>query len=234
MCAFDVALLLEDRAGNFWFSTNGYGICRYNPVTGVFTNFTKEHGLGSNYVQCMLEDKAGNLWFGERAGGVCRFDSASDRFTSVNGKGCLSSQIMEIVEDKTGNIWFANLYSGLCRYSSASGDFTQFTEQDGICGDVVTCLYEDTKGNLWFGSNASKLVTGGGGLCRYDPSASLSTGKSFTGFTTKDGLDNTDVWCIVEDTAGDIWVGTRNGLYRYHSPSARFINYTHKVNSSSN
>jgi ligand-binding sensor domain-containing protein len=101
-----VNCILEDRHGNFWFGTNGYGVCRYNPVTGAVTNFTKEQGLGSNAVQCMLEDKAGNLWVGERAGGVCRYDTASGRFTKVNGDGCFSSQIMNITEDKTGNIWF--------------------------------------------------------------------------------------------------------------------------------
>ena len=82
-----VNCILEDRNGNFWFCTNGYGVCRYNPVTGAVTNFTKEQGLGSNAVQCILEDKAGNLWFGERAGGVSRYDSTSSRFTEVNGNG---------------------------------------------------------------------------------------------------------------------------------------------------
>ena len=39
---------------------------------------------------------------------------------------------------------------------------------------MVARIIEDKKGNLWFG---------GDGLCRYD-------GKSFTRFTTKDGLIN--------------------------------------------
>jgi ligand-binding sensor domain-containing protein len=225
-CPFDSGLLLEDRKGNFWFGTNGYGICRYNPVTGVSANFTKEDGLGSNTVQCMLEDKAGNLWVGERAGGVCRYDSAAGRFTKVNGE-CFSSQIMGILEDKNGNIWFANLYDGLCRYEPGSGRFTHFTQADGLCHNFVTCIYEDKKGNLWFGSDAGKWNTGGGGLCGYD-------GKSFIRFTSKDGLTKFDVWTIVEDNDGNIWVGTKGGLYRYHSPSGRFIDYTHKVNSGSN
>src|SRR5690349_2580582 len=55
----DIGLILLDRNGNFWFSTNGYGIFRYNPVSGVWSNFTKEQGLGSNTVQCMLEDRTG-------------------------------------------------------------------------------------------------------------------------------------------------------------------------------
>ena len=219
-----VNCILEDRNGNFWFGTNGYGVCRYNPVTGAVTNFTKEQGLGSNAVQCILEDKAGNLWFGERAGGVCRYDTASSRFTKVNGDGYLSSQIMSIIQDKTGNIWFVNLYNGLCRYDPASGRFTHFTEENGLCNDSITCIYEDKKGNLWLGSNAGRLSTGTGGVCRYNPTSGVSTH-----FTTKDGLSNIDVWTIVEDNDGNIWVGTKGGLFRYHSSSSRFINYTFKT-----
>ena len=43
-------------------------------------------------------------------------------------------------------------------------------------------------------------------------------GKTFTHFTTKDGLDNNIVYSILEDKAGNIWVGTKTGLNRY-SPS---------------
>lgn len=131
---------------------------------------------------------------------------------------------MEIIEDKAGNIWFANLYTGLCRYDPTSGGFTHFTEADGLCNNNVTCLYEDKKGNLWFGSDAGKGSTGVGGLCRYD-------GKSFTRFTAKDGIDHPNVWTIAEDNDGNIWVGSKGGVYRYHSASGRFINLTHKVSS---
>ena len=74
LCKFDVNCILEDKAGNIWIGSNGWGVCRYNPVSGAVTNFTKEQGLGSNAVQCILEDKAGNLWFGEIVrGDFCYF-----------------------------------------------------------------------------------------------------------------------------------------------------------------
>lgn len=243
-CHYDINVILEDRNGNFWFGTNGWGVCRY--TAGTFTNFTKEHGLGSNVIQCILEDKAGNLWLGERAGGVSRYDSSTNRFIKVN-EACLSSQIMSIIEDKVGNIWFANLYHGLCRYDPSTGSghrpstsseqvpvsdtFTHLTEENGLCHNFITCIYEDSKGNLWFGSDTGDLGKEEGGLCRYDPSASLRAGgKSFTHFTSKDGLRNTKVWSVVEDNEGSIWVCTKGGLYRYHSPSGKFIDYTFKVN----
>jgi len=264
-CPYDIGLLAEDRKGNLWFGTNGYGICRYTPnpsahsglsendsagnaFTGVFTNFTKDDGLGSNFIQCILEDIAGNLWVGERAGGVSRYNPATGRFDRVSG-ACFSSQIMGIIEDRNGNIWFANLYDGLCRYepnysgtngtdstrqAAGPGKFIHLTEADGLCHNFVTCIYEDTKGNIWFGSDSGKWNTGGGGLCRYDPKKNGTGGSFFTRFTDKDGIRLMNVWTIVEDNDGNIWVGTKGGLYRYHSPSGRFIDYTFKVNSRGN
>ena len=225
-CPFDVEFLYEDSKGNFWFSSQGYGICRYNPRTNEFRNFTKEDGLGSNTVQCMLEDKAGNFWFGERAGGVCRFDPITEKFTKVQGT-CFSNQIMGIVEDNSGSIWFANLYNGLCRYDPSTGTYKSFTEADGICHNNVTCLIKDSKGNLWFGSDSGKLNNSGGGLCRYDV-----VEKSFKRFTDKDGISQMNVWTIVEDSNGNIWVGTKGGLYMYHPQSGKFVDYTFKVNTS--
>ena len=221
-CRYDLEYLYEDSKGYFWFSTQGWGICRYSPASGEFRNFTKEDGLTSNTVQCMLEDKSGNFWFGERAGGVCTFDPVSEKFSKVSGE-CFSSQIMGIVEDNKGVIWFANLYYGLCLFDPVSKTYTPFTEADGICSNNVTNLFKDSKGNLWFGSDSGKSNAQANGLCRYD-------GKSFTRFTDKDGITRADVWTIVEDNSGNIWVGTKGGLYRYHQPSGRFVDYTNKVN----
>jgi ligand-binding sensor domain-containing protein len=222
LCHKAVGCMAEDNNGNFWFGTNGYGVCRYNPVSRVFTNFTKEQGLGSNMVQCILNDKAGNLWFGERAGGVSRYDAAANMFIKVSSK-CFSDQIMDIIEDRKGNIWFVNLYDGLCRYNPTSGGYTHFTEAQGLCHNNVTGIYEDSKCNLWFGSDSGKGGNLGGGLCRYD-------GKTFTYFSEKDGLRNMDVWTILEDKDSNIWVGTKGSLYRFHSPSGKFVEVTYKMN----
>lgn len=39
--------ILEDSAGNLWISTNA-GLCRYNPASGRFRNYTVQDGLQSN------------------------------------------------------------------------------------------------------------------------------------------------------------------------------------------
>ena len=87
--------------------------------------------------------------------------------------------------------------------------------EDSVAGLVEARLRQrigKERMDLWFGGDA------GAGLSRYD-------GKSFTRFKTKDGLINNDVWSILEDRAGNIWVGTRNtSLFRYDGKT--FTSYT--------
>lgn len=218
----DINAILQDKNGNFWFATNQYGVATFDMMKHLVKNYSKEDGLGSFSVQCIFEDVQGLLIFGERAGGVSRYDFATDKFVKVDGQGCFSNQIMSIMQDNKGMVWYLNLYSGLCRYDVSSGKMEHLTTTEGLCNDTLTCIYEDSKGNIWLGGG-SKWNAGNGRLCRYD-------GKNFVSFC-KDGLDASDVWTIVEDKEGELWVGTRTGLFLYHSPSDKFINYTHKLNS---
>jgi streptogramin lyase len=71
----------------------------------------------------------------------------------------------------------------------------------GTKSEVVHCELLDKDGNLWFSIN-------GEGAYRYD-------GKSFTNFTTKDGLCNNTVGAIIQDRAGNILLGTKNGICKY-------------------
>ena len=67
--------------------------------------------------------------------------------------------------------------------------------------DNVHSAFQDKSGNLWF-------ATTNDGVYRYD-------GKSFTNFTTTDGLFSNTVYSILQDKAGNIWFGCDGGLGRY-------------------
>lgn len=75
----------------------------------------------------------------------------------------------------------------------------------GVASGNVGCELLDKAGNLWFS-------TGGEGVYRYD-------GTFFTNFTTKDGLSDNTVSAIIEDKAGNIVFGTKNGICKYDGKS---------------
>ena len=91
------------------------------------------------------------------------------------------------------------------------------TTKDGLASDTVTAIFEDSKGNIWFGTTH--------GVSRYD-------GKSFHNFTKKDGLAANVVGAIFEDSKGNLWFGTGtwnaegSGVSRYDGKI--FQNFTTK------
>jgi ligand-binding sensor domain-containing protein len=71
----------------------------------------------------------------------------------------------------------------------------------GTQSENVICQLLDRDGNIWFS------IHGEGAYC-YD-------GKSFTNFTTKNGLCNNNVGSIIQDKEGNILFGTKNGICKY-------------------
>jgi ligand-binding sensor domain-containing protein len=72
----------------------------------------------------------------------------------------------------------------------------------------VQCAMQDKAGNLWFGTTQN-------GLYKYD-------GKSFSQFLVTDGLNSNNIFSILEDKNGKIWIGTEAGLCLYDSKT--FVN----------
>ena len=66
-----------------------------------------------------------------------------------------------------------------------------FTEADGLASNTVLTVFEDSRGNIWFGTTD--------GLTRYD-------GKNFQTFTTEDGLARNTIGLIFEDQQGMLWL----------------------------
>jgi ligand-binding sensor domain-containing protein len=214
--------IFQDRDGIIWIATE-QGIYLYDGKT--FKPFLENEsiinkdGLTLNSVQQILQDKKGNMWFTGGMGsteGVTLYDGKSIVGSSPNGNGWVPFML----EDKAGNIWFSGRSHGYFRYDGKT--FTDFTENIGfslLAKDTMGTfclkgkvnngpLLQDKAGNIWFTAQEKKLG-GSGGVWRYD-------GKTCTHFTTDNGFTDAVIWCMVEDNAGNIWIGTNNtGLYCY-------------------
>jgi ligand-binding sensor domain-containing protein len=153
----------------------------------------------------MLEDKHGNIWFTTTSEGVCRYDGKS----IINYKPNDELYFWGVLEDRNGNIWVGSRNKGVWRYDGET--FTNILQNGRFDSCIAYSIIQDKTGNVWFSTEAidvSKRETEGG-LWVYD-------GKTFKNFSKKDGLSHNAVWSILEDMAGNIWVGTRNtGLCKF-------------------
>ncbi|MEY3050275.1 MAG: hypothetical protein RLY31_60 [Bacteroidota bacterium] len=71
----------------------------------------------------------------------------------------------------------------------------------------IRSIFQDSRGNYWFGSHQE-------GVCRFD-------GESFTYFTEADGLSDNQVRSIFEDANGTIWFECGEGVSYHDGLSVR-------------
>jgi ligand-binding sensor domain-containing protein len=78
---------------------------------------------------------------------------------------------------------------------------TRPADAGGQIADYVVGAFEDSRGQLWFG-------TLGDGAARYD-------GRALTYFDARHGLDGSAAHSIAEDADGALWFAGHTGVYRY-------------------
>jgi len=225
--------MLQDSRGALWFGTNHYGVIRYQNDTLEY--FADSVGITGGRINGIEEDREGNVWLATDGEGLYKYDPSDTRSTSRRGfsqfttkDGLLHNAIWSMAMGRDGTLWLGTV-EGLCRFDPSAPLGTQaFTTvqipevraQDTtaiffrIC---ITCIWEDSKGNIWFGCD-------GGGLFKYDPNVS-DMSPAFTHYTTEDGLPDNSVSGLFEDSKGNLWIGSMfGGLSRFDDTA--FTNYT--------
>lgn len=206
-----VKSITEDKKGRLWFGTEGGGVSCYDykkteqiheteqKKTNCFTNYNKEHGLESNFIQSVFEDKNGDMWFGTKGNGaICYNGMSFVNYTTAHGLG--NNNISCIAEDETGNIWFGSSGGGVTRYDNKS--FINYTTKQGLGNNIIYSIGKDKNENMWFG-------TDNGGVSCYN-------GTHFTNYTKTQGLPSNVIRSIEEDQNGYLWFGTNgSGISKF-------------------
>ncbi|MBI2840597.1 MAG: histidine kinase [Acidobacteria bacterium] len=153
-----------------------------------------EDGLPVNSVQAIRQARDGYLWIGTQEG-LVRFDGA--RFTvfdSANTAAITNNYFTSLLVDREGGVWAGTFGGGVVRYRHGALGAQELAGSPK--NRRVRCLYEDSRGSVWIGSDA--------GLTRW------LDGKATT-FDAKNGLPGGAVTSLCEDRDGDLWIGTRTG-----------------------
>ncbi len=110
-----------------------------------------------------------------------------------SSNGLPTSEANAVIQASDGFVWIGS-YSGLIRYDG--NDFERFDASSGISS--VVCLYEDSKGRIWIGTNDS-------GVAFYEK------GK-FTLYDQIEGLKSSTIRSVSEDAQGNIVIATTLGI----------------------
>jgi signal transduction histidine kinase/ligand-binding sensor domain-containing protein/DNA-binding response OmpR family regulator len=207
-----VNAILKDRYGLMWFATAD-GLNRFDGST--FTVYRHRDNdstsLLSSDILSLCEDRSGTLWIGTGGGPLVFYDRVHDQFHRYRGdafwRNAQNETIRTICEDHFGRLWVSS-YSGLRIVDLKNKKTSTFTLNSLKAGNdagsvTALSLFEDHKHRMWIGTNAGLLLF------------NWQNGK-ITHYlhNEKDGysLSNNAIKSIGEDSLGNIWFGTANGL----------------------
>lgn len=90
--------------------------------------------------------------------------------------------------------------------------FDHLSVSNGLPGNEITSLFQDSRGFIWIGT--------GDGLSRYDGHVF----KNYMHIGTN-GLTDLHVNAITEDAGGNIWIATENGLNKLDPFTEKITRY---------
>lgn len=224
-----IKTIYEDNKKNIWIGTIGGGVSlfinekkAFNTQAlrnGFFKTYSTRQGLNYFNVNAIFQDRENSIWIGTDLGLNQYRGDFMQTFDEIDNLP--NNIVWSVSADSDNNIWMGT-NNGLAKISFSyerngqveNHQLTQFTEKDGLASNVVLASFQDSKGNMWFGTafNGVSMLPKGG--------------NRFKSFTVKDGLANEMVYSITEDKIGNMWFGTKSGATRYNPNTNEFRNFT--------
>lgn len=216
--------LAMDSQNRLWIGTfNDLNI--YHEGTDSFASYSSnpvENGsLSQRSVRSIFMDSQGGMWLGTYFGGLNYYHPIRNRFKNIRNipyKNSLSDNVVScIVEDKDKNLWIGTNDGGLNLYNPITQRFTSYTLQEdenarGIGSNNIKAVYVDEKKSLVY------IGTHAGGL-----SILHRNGGQVENFNQRNSqLVNENVYAILPDGEGNLWLGTLSALVRFNPEKRSF------------
>lgn len=207
-----IKTIYEGPGNTLWiqFVDNTFNI--YDPLTESFRRDVntemKKWGIPTGPLAMIIKDQAGRFWFVEAAQGLYRYDPITKHTTTVtlgaHEPPVAADNIADFTADDRGHYWIIRrdgliegLDTGSLRvvrmentiYQAAGGEQLDYNIYADAQGDLWVFCTRDARGIWWYQP--------GKGLWRHMDKAS--------------GLNNDIVRDVVQDDAGQIWIGTDHG-----------------------
>ncbi|MGA9637818.1 hybrid sensor histidine kinase/response regulator transcription factor [Flavobacterium sp.] len=262
----DIKSLFLDKGGILWIGVNGGGINKFNPDVKRFKHIKKTlnpSSLSNDKVRCIFEDSNQYVWIGTEGGGL-NYIKKGQKYTDFNkvlpslkiftlaevkegnskklligaegavglyelditNPNAISStkiesiknvdhSVFSILVDSKKNIWIGTYNGGVHRWLATGTPgvykkdilYENSNRSTSISNNIIRSIYEDSKGNIWFGT--------GDGLNKLPVHQIRQNNPNFTVFKNKNNdpssLSHNYILAIFESRYGDLWVGTFGG-----------------------
>jgi two-component system sensor histidine kinase ChiS len=218
--------LLVAANGDLWLASRT-GLHKYDPALDRFMTFPYRGDLtdrdAASDVNHLWQDSQGRLWLATRAG-LLEFPEKTDEFRhiplEIYPASGGTSAIWSIAEDAAGHLWLGLETGGVCRFHPDKNTLTYFrhnpSDPHSISGNDVRELYVDRRNRLWLG-------TYGNGLNRYDRER-----DHFIRYAYDDDEKAGNIWEVLEDRQGRIWIGDGQAVSLLDETNGRFTSFRYE------
>lgn len=193
-----------------WCTTSGEGLQIINliskKITSIKYNAADSYGITSNAFKSIYTDNIGGVWIGDNGLGINYYFPVGKKIKNISyssgPSGLTFQSVRSIYRDENKNLWIGG-YGGFNVFDS---NFKRIIVSENI--ENAYCMYPDpfVKEEIWIGSE-------GEGLRKI----SKKTGRQLKRFLSstpekQEGILGTSVYCILDKSEDEIWVGTEQAL----------------------
>jgi serine phosphatase RsbU (regulator of sigma subunit)/ligand-binding sensor domain-containing protein len=237
------ALLIDRNSSNYiWFGTDGGGLNLLDTELQRFYSFKHNpdnyNSLSGDEVVSLFQDSFGDLWIGTGDAGLNRINLNSipltndgkydvKKFSSIvfehylndweEEDGSHSAYVLSIYEDRTSTLWVLLWDSYVFNFSRETNSFIPNPFLIEQKYKHFHEMLEDRKGLLWFGEHNRV----------FQLNRSINKIKEYK--LNKEGTRSDSNQGLCEDTAGNIWVATWDGIVGIYRNTPLFEHYYHNV-----
>ncbi len=225
---FNVSSFAEDKNGNIYIGTVGYGLIQYNPATKKITKYNYKEkdnsSICSDWVSKIAISEQGDIWVATFHG-LNRFLPEKGTFirhkrTPNNSPDWAKDYLSSIQFDNKGNLWIGSSF-GISKFDTKENKYTDvltassFKKEDASF--YVTSLIFVNETELWIGSHNGIYI-----LDTESGTHSVIQHQE----NDFESLASNEVEALYMDNASNLWVATRaKGVDKLKFLKERFVHY---------
>jgi signal transduction histidine kinase/ligand-binding sensor domain-containing protein/DNA-binding response OmpR family regulator len=211
-----------DKHGIYWFGTYQSGICKYDKNLNLF-NLTLSSSFQENRnniagITALAENNNGKVLIGTNGNGLYEFDRKKEQVHAVDlplkNIPANSLSILALLRTRTNKLYIGSYSHGVIIVDRNTGAYKQLVKGQGIndlTNNDIFCLFEDSKGNIWIGTNGGGIIVLNNDrvIARYSPMPHNDAALlPINGY----------IRAFEEDAQGNIWIGTHGGGIAVYEP----------------
>ncbi len=207
-----MGLIFCDSKGNIWVE-GGLTLHKHDEKTDRFKQYKADKKNPKSHppknLSGFYERKDGTFWAGSFGWGLGKFFPKTGEFEFYKTKRMV---VRCIYEDDEENVWIGTA-QGFEKFDQKRNQYIPLLDSSQYKSEI-SAIVETEKNFLWLGSATY-------GLLKFDK----KSGKVAKQYSVKQGLCNNNVYAMIYDSLGNLWISTNLGLSRFNIATGSFRNF---------